>query len=299
MNIVSVSDEAFAPHFAACLHSAAFHNPRASFYLLDCGIEKRSLENLSHLAHRLDVTLQVMAIDTDTIDGLPTTPTLPRAAYAKLLIPMVLAKTIPRAIYIDADCIVTEELSELWNIDLEGLALAAVVDDGQYEERHSGLRFPIQVNTGVMVMDLSVWRDNDIPAKAIRFAVEHQEMVLADQTAINAVCQSWMKIIPYRWNYLCGVFPRIGVPEKIPSIIHYCGEGKPWVSSEVPFAVLYGRHRGATPFPFTAPPKRRMQLRTLFNLVGLRRKHWEAWRLMRKAGALSRGYLKALKLISH
>src|SRR5690348_10631607 len=112
------------------LHSAWTHNPTTEFYLLDCGIEPRTLADLRAFAISRGIQLTFINIDVTLFRDLPTTNALSVAAYARLLIPDLFPSPIERVLYLDADCIVVGDITALWRFDLGKAAIAAVNDPG-------------------------------------------------------------------------------------------------------------------------------------------------------------------------
>src|SRR5436853_26353 len=140
MRIVSATDERFAAHFAAMLHSAWTQHPTAEFYLLDCGIEPRTLADLTSFASTRGIRLTVIKIDLTAFRDLPTNTAWGVATYARLLLPDLLPSGIERVLYLDADCIVVSNLTALWHIDMGQAAIAAVEDGGSARlEREIGI----------------------------------------------------------------------------------------------------------------------------------------------------------------
>ncbi len=57
------------------------------------------------------------------------------ATYYRLRIPEILPQNISKALYLDGDIIVEQDLKELWNLDLSNAVLGAVEDaDGVNSE---------------------------------------------------------------------------------------------------------------------------------------------------------------------
>ena len=86
---------------------------------------------------------------------LPTTKLLSVAAYARVLIPELFLDSVERVLYLDADCIVVGDLTALWQFDMGNAAIAAVPDQ---MERGFALDKESDINAGVMLMNLAIWR---------------------------------------------------------------------------------------------------------------------------------------------
>jgi len=284
MQIVSAADERFAAHFATMLHSAWTHHPTAQFHLLNCGIEPATLDALSAYAIRQGIRFNVITIDIALLRGLPTSQTWSVAIYARLLIPDLLPCSIERALYLDADCIVVGDLTALWQMDMGQAAIAAVGDTyGAHLEREIGIEIADDdyVNSGVLLMNLVVWRRDRLGAAAIAF-IRQYHPCLVDQTAINVACAGRIARLAQEWNLLAHALLR-SEQWREPRIIHCTTDIKPWLYRDALFASIYLYHRNKTPFP-SDPPRalHRSRPRHLLNLLVGRPKYWRrlilAWR---------------------
>src|SRR3954451_14408770 len=201
--IVSAADERFAAHFAAMLHSTWTHNPAAEFYLLDCGIEPRTLADLRAFTISRGVQLTFINIDVTLFRDFPTTKAMSVATYARLLIPDLFPDSIEKVLYIDADCIVVRDLTALWRFDM-GKAAVAGVDDpyGARIEREVGIDVDEEgyVNAGVMLMNLAVWRRDKLGAAAIAFSGKYNPRIF-DQSGMNVACSGKIVHLSEEWNF--------------------------------------------------------------------------------------------------
>ena len=262
------------------LHSAWTHNPDATFYLLDCGISSDSRRLLKKFAEEQNIRLGLKRVRTEALGNLPT-HRWAAATYARLLIPQVLPSSCEKALYIDADCIIAASLSQFWSLDISKHLFAAVLDEkGRDSEReHGGLQdCPQFANAGVLLMNLVAWRAEKFGDRAIDYG-RRNTLVHADQTAINALAQGRVVLVPEIWNYMLS-YERVfdGSPVK-PSIIHFTGVRKPWLHSDELFAAIYLYHRNRTPFAIGDLRFRyRSRLRFALNLLVLRRTYWRRLR---------------------
>jgi lipopolysaccharide biosynthesis glycosyltransferase len=293
MLIVSAADERFAAHFAAMLHSAWTHHPKAEFYFLDCGLEPRTLSDLRGFATTRGIRLTIIKIDVAAFRDLPTNKALSVAAYGRLLIPDLFPSSIERVLYLDADCIVVDDLSALWRVNMGESAIAAVEDHGGARlEREIGIEVDDEgyINSGVMLMNLAVWRRDRIAAAVMAFVSKHNPRML-DQPGINVVCGGKIVSLEKTWNLQVHQFYQPRPLWLVPNIIHYSGEKKPWLHSDVPFGAIYLYHRNQTPFGIK-PPRAvyRSKLRRALNLLIGRRKYWDQLILARRCRTFAIGY---------
>lgn len=172
-----------------------------------------------------------------------------KAIYFRLLIPDVLPTSIRRAIYLDCDTIVMDDLGKLWDASLRGGAAGAVQDCGfgtisRGVPHYRSLGIPGSAkyfNSGVLLMDLARWRAQRIGERAIAYIRRRGDAIgLPDQEALNVVlARNWVELDP-RWNGMVNarLFPiwkRTPYDKRTymdllgrPRIVHFVGGPKPW-----------------------------------------------------------------------
>lgn len=278
MIIVSAADERFVPHFATMLHSAWFHNRTAQFYLLDCGITDETKAILEAFAAKHDMRFSVEAVDTAMFADIPIhRKDLTFATFARLTLTSVFSETCEKVIFLDADCVVTGDLTQLWAIDLAHDLIAGVQDekalqddggDGILRDRS------VYINSGVMLVNLQAWREENFGEEVISYLRRHV-LRSHEQSAINIVAAGRVRTLPETWNLMLHTLERRRIGSLQPHIIHCTGSMKPWLASDAPLGSVYRFHRGMTPFPLDRTlPTYRSRLHTIASLIALRPKYW-------------------------
>ncbi len=169
-----------------------------------------------------------------------------------------------RVIYLDTDLLLLCDVAELWNMDLAGTSLGAVIDCNLDPEEFAtqwGLKWPSvgYLNSGVLLIDLERVRAEGSFREAMEFAAKHaHECQYADQDALNNVFWGRWRALPPRWNaqrYMIVPALAEGLPKnlqfhrRLPAIVHYTGPEKPWnFDGYHPWAWLYWRNIKRTPF---------------------------------------------------
>ena len=285
MHIVSAADDAYVAHFCAMLHSAWLHNPTASYYLLATGVTGRNLDLLREFASRRDIKLEILVLDARRYTGLPVAARFSASTWSRLFIPELLPPAVDRILYLDADISVNARLEPLFHMDMQGRPAAAAPDRQDWlagEKAALGLdESVVYFNSGVMLLDLGVWRTDRLADRILAFGETMNPAVgLMDQSAFNFVLQGCIQPLDREWNFY-DLDQAHATPE--PKIIHYSGDVKPWTSKSSPFHSLYRFHRAHTPWPLIDPmPERppikpwiKMQRRRLGAGLGFSR--YRAW----------------------
>jgi lipopolysaccharide biosynthesis glycosyltransferase len=164
------------------------------------------------------------------------------ATYDKLFISRLLPEDIGKALWLDSDTLVLDDICILFDTPMKGESLLAVQDPliqkvsspfGVQNWKKFGLS-PADpyFNAGVLLVDVESWRDNDIAGRALTHILENGKRVFFyDQEALNvALAGKWTKLND-RWNYSANAqHAKNQSPEHdSPSIVHFSGGLKPWV----------------------------------------------------------------------
>ena len=182
-------------------------------------------------------------------------PDLPRITrqsfyYQTLFLSLILPPHVEKALFLDSDLLVMEDITPLWETELDSYPLAAVQDmyiptlgsrNGVKRHQNYGL-CPDQpyFNAGVMLLNLALWRDGSIQKDVEAYLQqEDQNQTHHLQEAYNAVVPEWKKL-NLRWNVIAGVAGRSFFPARSldpsayhhavtnPGILHFAGQLKPW-----------------------------------------------------------------------
>ena len=172
------------------------------------------------------------------------TPWISTATMYRLLIPKI-ARGIEKCIYLDSDVVVEGDISELFNIGVEGYCLAAVKErtvscdrDIELKEKLGVPSLKDYINAGVLLLNI---KEIEGLADKLAKAGYRNDYPHNDQDAINAICYGSIKTLPLRYNAInhhvfdpfednVSQYGRAGIREerRDPLIIHYTGIYKPW-----------------------------------------------------------------------
>ncbi len=192
------------------------------------------------------------------------------STYSRFFIPDIF-KEYKKILYLDCDIIVSDDLAKLYNIDLEGYALAAVRDVEmlrvlENDERSNGnaplyLKKDLQLTdpttylqAGVLLFDVIKLRQLNFIDKCISELKRIGKPIYNDQCTINAVFNGAYKRLEHRWNVMWHVsyfnndlnnqldikaYTDYMNARKHPSVIHYSSCIKPWLHPEVEMADIW------------------------------------------------------------
>lgn len=142
-----------------------------------------------------------------------------------------------KAIFLDCDLLVTGKIDHLLEYDLDNYYVAAINDSDLNPTKHPNVKK--ELNSGVLVVNLKRWREENIREKLIELTREHYMHVPnGDQSImIMAFGEEWLPLKD-TYNFLVGYDAyeisefkkeRTTIKENhMPRILHYLGYNKPW-----------------------------------------------------------------------
>lgn len=195
-HIVYASDEKFAEIMGVSMVSL-FENNRDMedivVYILDSGIKSESKVKIEMVCKMFDRALPIWIPAKDISKELNMKITLDRGSlsqYARLFVSSVLPSELSRVLYLDCDIIINQSIYELWNLNLEGKTIGALMDAfSEYYRANIGLKpSDVMFNSGVMLIDLEKWKKDKVEDELMNFISEHRGVIQqGDQGALNAV----------------------------------------------------------------------------------------------------------------
>lgn len=260
--IVMASDENFAMPLATALRSLVDANRRhwpVEVVVLTDHFSEAGRARVQASLPEGAAVLRWRVIEAATYDGMSVASHLSRMTFARLQLADEFAPDVGRVIYLDADTLVLDDLGSLSRSELDGATLGAVADfhiDTALHRDPSALpkglpRVNRYFNAGMLVIDLHLWREGKVGARALQYLVDHPTTPYSDQDALNVVCEGAWTNVGERWNYQNHYWTRIAqmAPGEKPAIVHFITAQKPWKPSSMsPNARLYDQCRDRTLF---------------------------------------------------
>lgn len=123
--------------------------------------------------------------------------------YARLFLSSLLPDGIDRVLYLDCDIIIHQSINELWNLNLNGNTIGALKDAfSRYYRANVDLQpKDIMFNSGVMLVDLTLWKMRDTENRLMQFIYAHKGKIQqGDQGALNAVLSHEVFCFEPRFN---------------------------------------------------------------------------------------------------
>lgn len=209
--------------------------------------EKEKSELCQTVSSHPNVTLSFYHIEGELFENYPSLRNayLSKAAYYRLFLTDILPEDIEKVLYLDCDLLILKSLSDLWNVDIRNVAVAAVIDSMEcyHVEWYNRLRYnpsKLYFNSGVMLINLRYWRDHNALSQFMDYLATYRDRIVShDQDILNVIFQDHKIMLPleynlqegfllkkrhfYYWDYASRFIEAVNDPV----ILHYT-VNKPW-----------------------------------------------------------------------
>lgn len=239
-------DDAYAPFLGVALTSireTCDPNRDYAVHVLQTGIQEETKQRLARqfASDRFSLEfVDVRPMVDDIAHRLHTRDYYSKSTYYRLFIPEMFPQ-LDKALYLDCDLVLRQDVSRLYDIPL-GENLAGAVPDGavaaiepfrKYVKKR--LRKPPEqyFNAGVLLMNLRAMRACRFTEVFLRLLETVTFQVAQDQDYLNVICRDRVLLLDAGWNAMPS-----GKQQKTPMLIHYNLDCKPWQRDDV----VYGEY---------------------------------------------------------
>ncbi len=253
-------DDGYIPFLAVALQSLVEHISNENNYLIKVLYTCISKENQEKIKKYENKNLNIEFVDLNYYidkvkDKLYTRDYYTKTTYFRLFIPELYPQ-YSKAIYLDGDITILDDVANLYNIDMENNLVAAVPDGAvqtikpfqDYVERVVGVAdYNNYFNAGILLMNLDELRKFKFQEKFMYLLQTIKFAVAQDQDYLNRLCKGRVKIIDSAWD-------KMPIPE-LPKmndedlkIIHYNLAYKPWHSDNIMHEKYFWEYAKKTEF---------------------------------------------------
>lgn len=237
-------NDGYLPYVIVTIKSILENNKDSvcQFHILTDGITDTNKARLAkEVAQYSNTIIDYHIVDTSILKGIKTTWSI--YSWLRIFLPEILPNT-DKVLYLDADIIVNDNLSGLFDLNMTDRSIAAVLDIQNFEiDSFDRCGYPKEkgyICAGVLMMNLDYWRKYNITEKIIDWSRENNERIkFPDQDAINYICRDTKVLLPLKYGIIDAFFTSdsfvdFGLSSQIkesfhnPAIIHYAGQS-PWI----------------------------------------------------------------------
>lgn len=213
------------------------------FYLVTDYVDDDYVSHIKALAQKYSTAITLLVFNNENFHQLPSTKAWSYAMYYRYFAFEYLSNTLDSVLYLDADVICRGSLRELAEIEFNG-EYAAIVHDLDEVRLKSGERLGIPAlsesyfNSGVVLANLSIWKEKNLLDKAFEILQDKQrELLYFDQDALNILYCGHVIALRRDFNCIYGIDHELKISNRHEYqryitddtiLIHYVGVTKPW-----------------------------------------------------------------------
>ena len=225
-----------------------------NIFVLNSDVSEESKRKIEMLKEVKDFRIEYINMKNSDFEGIAEGISV--VSNYRIKMASVLPK-LDKILFLDSDMIIMNSMVELYNTDLGENYFASVIDPGADLQRQYTIedddKFPNpRFNTGLMLVNLKKWREDDIERKifdALRW-YSKKYAYWPDQNVMQMVCKD--KILTLNPSYNVSpilkqqnLYQVAGLWEqssKDPKIIHICGMPKYWQKSRLLWEDIFWKY---------------------------------------------------------
>lgn len=252
-------DDGYIPFLAVSLQSLIENSKKENFYLIKILYTNISEENQKKIQKFEQENVSIEFVDLNYYiekikDKLYTRDYYSKTTYFRLFIPNLYPQ-YTKALYLDSDIVVLEDVADLYNTNMENYLVAAAPDDviqtievfQEYAEKVVGVAdYRNYFNAGVLLMNLDELRKFDFQEKFIYSLDKIKFSVAQDQDYLNRLCKGRVKIVDPNWNRM--PIAREKENQGDIKLIHYNLAYKPWHFEDILYKDYFWNYAKKTEF---------------------------------------------------
>ena len=261
VHVFMASDDNYIPYLMITAKSISLHSSDEYIYditVLTNGLSAHNIRKLRHLA--LDnVNISIVNMDSLVLPMRDKLRATLRDYYSEAIFyRMFIASMYPRltkAIYIDCDIVLVDDIAKLYFTDIGDNILGAVSDESipgvpefcDYVKKWVGVPVEKYINSGVLLINLREYRRSFILERFVSLIKEKNFATVApDQDYLNYLCKGRIHYLDGGWNKQ----PKTEnlLPVENQHLIHYNLYNKPWHYSDVPYSDAFWDVARQTPY---------------------------------------------------
>ena len=252
IHIFLASNDKYAPFVATAIASICYNTKSfIEFYIFDGGITNFRKRQIESLKEKFDnFSINFIEIDFNIFSNFKTTDCFSLDMYSRILIPKI-KPSINRAIYLDVDTIVLDDIKKLYEENLNNYIIGAVQEKFLFEEklrikRNCGIDEKHKYFfSGVLLIDCDGWRKEHATDKILNLAKNAgimNRIIYPDQDLLNKYFENNYKELDFRYNLTTSQIAfrddlndneQKNLDDAIQNVCikHFEGKNKPWITN--------------------------------------------------------------------
>jgi lipopolysaccharide biosynthesis glycosyltransferase len=236
ITVVYSFDRNYARYAAVSAYSLALHarTELQVVWIVPEADEASVIPTAAYLAQKTGLDLRLISVPMHDLGEWKVSDHFTQATYLRLLVADLVQE--PRVIFLDADTLVVNDLSALWETQLGENVIAGVPDQAGGETskvvRTEGDPY---INAGVLLMNLEALRNDRMQEKARAIYRHHcADLTWFDQCVLNKYAEGRKLVLDKGWNRQIAALEITEaefddlLKEPGLAVLHFVTNNKPW-----------------------------------------------------------------------
>lgn len=176
-------------------------NGKIEFNILHSDLSKENIKLFQELNKYKNCAVVFEKINEDDFKDFPTPSWVTIQAWYRIKIPE-LKKEINKALYLDCDTLITQDIAQLFDINISNYALAGIKDviNSDKNSKKLNCKNNNYINSGVLLINCEKWRKENTFEKIKNYVL--RKSIDCDQDAINKIFDGDKLLLPQKYNYM-------------------------------------------------------------------------------------------------
>lgn len=252
------SDDNYIPFLAVAITSMLDNADKKCFYkiyVLTTQLKPENIEKIHSLkTENSKIEFISLAKEMDKIQSMfHLRDYYSKESYYRIFIPNIFPE-YAKVLYLDCDITVKGDISKLYNTEIHGYYVGAVVEEvmltydvfGNYVEKVCGINRNKYFNSGVLLINCHRWRLKIIAERFVDLLKKYKFRLVQDEDYLNVLCKNNVKWISLGWNKTA--YENKNFDEHDLNLIHWKINWRPWKYKDVKYDELFWKYAKETPF---------------------------------------------------
>lgn len=252
-------DDGYCPFLAVAIQSLIDNCSEEYTYLIKILHTDIREENKKKIAkyERRNVDIEFVDLNyyiKKVKDKLYTRDYYSKTTYFRLFLPNLYPQ-YDKALYLDSDIVILDDIARLYNIDMGDNLVAAAPDDviqtypvfQTYVEKVVGVAdYRNYFNAGILLMNLHQLRRFKFQEKFLYLLDRIKFSVAQDQDYLNRMCKGRVKLFEKEWNRM--PIANAGIKPENVKLVHYNLAFKPWHFEDILYKEFFWMYAQETEY---------------------------------------------------
>ena len=256
--ICFASDDNYIPFLAVAIASLLDNANKKNFYKIYVLTTQLKQENIDRILKLRTPNSKIefisLAKEMDNIkDMFHLRDYYSKESYYRIFIPNIFPE-YAKVLYLDCDITVLGDISKLYNTEIHGYYVGAIVEEvmltydvfGKYVEQCDGINRNKYFNSGVMLINCHRWRLKIIAEKFVDLLHKYKFRLVQDEDYLNVLCKNNVKWINLGWNKTAYKNPSFSDDDL--NLIHWKINWRPWKYKDVLYEEYFWKYAKMTDF---------------------------------------------------